>query len=747
MRSKNLLRRSLYMAIISAIPALACAAAADQAVPTLGAITVQAPTPSAPGPISILSGPATGYEINQEALPTLGGPGQVNPYMALTMLPSVVAQNPDAYGLGNIVGGTKGIRIRGESNPHGAIGTVDGLPLYGIDPGPGSLFLFDMEDISHISVYEGAIPPDKLAIFTTQGVLNSDVLWPQKGFGGTISQSFGSFDFHRTFVRLDSGDLSTGTRAFASFSYTHADSWQGTGASPGYRYNGEVGISQRFSRNLVMRLYAAYNDMNETNPRPLNYAQATNLGANYNLGYNAALTGNPGQDINYYQYNQQKFQNYALFGEIDYRLANDTTIAIKPFYSQENGYYRYGQSALPGTPSTPGVLQWNINHDGYGVVSQIATTYVNTHFKLGYWFENLQPPGPPTSWDAYEFANNGALASSPVSWIQASPTAGHLFNSPFFQMERTFDRLSVTAGARYMIEQTPSINVYDVQGKPTDGKDNVSGRNIDEWLPYLGLTYQLAPAVHAVFSYGRNYGAPAFNDWVSLLMMSGKLPGGSVQQAWSNLQAETSNSFNLGLQVQESNWFLKPTLFYTTYHNKIVSIYDQNLGIGYYQNAGNAHSYGVELAAGVNPLPDLSIFGSLTYSRAVLDQNFQVAAGSVIDAQGKQIPDTPRLIANFGATYRYRHFFIAPRFQYMGTRYADSQNQQPIAGYFLANLDLGYRQRVAGLGKLQATLSFANLFNRHYIGVIDSSYLQSPSNVNFYAGAPLTVAGTVSLRF
>ncbi len=760
MSSKDSLRLSLYITIISAFSAHACAAAEGQTVSTLGTITVQAPASVASGPVSLLSGPATGYAITRESLPTLGGAGQVNPYLAVTTLPSVVAQNPDAYGLGNLVGGTKGIRIRGESNPHGAIGTVEGLPLFGLSPGPGSLFLFDMENLSRISLYEGAIPPDKLAIFTTQGVLNSDVLWPKKDFGGTVSQSFGSFNFHRTFVRVDSGDLPTGTRAFASFSYTHADSWQGVGASPGYRYNGEVGISQRFSRDLTMRLYAAYNDMSETNPRPLNYQQVTNLGANYNRGWNATLTGNPNQDINYYQYNQQKFQDYALFGEVDYRLAKATRIIIKPFYSQENGYYLYGQQQAPGI-GKPGVLQWDIDHHGYGVVSSIQTTYANTRMTLGYWFENLQPPGPPTAWKAYTFSPSGALTFA--KWaILALPTADHLFNSPFFQMERTFQHLSVTAGVRYMMEQTPSITVFNTQGIPDtsysvaiakapsiNGNSSANGKNISEWLPYLGLTYQLTPAVQATFSYGRNYGAPAFNSWPTLVVNSQKLQakGISAQQIWSNLQAETSNSFNLGLQVKEANWSLKPTLFYTTYRNKAVSIYDPILGFGYYQNIANAHSYGIEIAGSATPLPNLSLFGSLTYSRAVLDQNFQGATGTVIDAKGNQLPDTPRLIANLGATYRYRHFFVTPRFQYMGTRYADSQNQLPISGYFLANLNLGYHQHVAGLGDLTATLGITNLFNRHYIGLIDASYLQDPNGINFYAGAPRTVAGTVQLSF
>ncbi|MBU2824227.1 Plug domain-containing protein, partial [Acidithiobacillus ferrooxidans] len=52
------------------------------------------------------------------------------------------------------------------------------------------------------------------------------------------------------------------------------------------------------------------------------------------------------QSLNYSGYNQQKFQDYALMGEIRWRTSSHGTLLIKPFYNQENGYTM--GTGLPG---------------------------------------------------------------------------------------------------------------------------------------------------------------------------------------------------------------------------------------------------------------------------------------------------------------------------------------------------------------------------------------------------------------
>ncbi|MCL4525480.1 MAG: TonB-dependent receptor [Gammaproteobacteria bacterium] len=753
---KPFLRHSIYLAVASALGGTTVSAWADTPLPTLGTVTVKA------RPEGALQTPASGAEqgetISGSALKILGGPGQTNPYQAISLLPSVLAQNPDPYGFANVPGGNKGIRIRGERNPHGGIGTVEGLPLSAINPGPGEQFLFDMEDIRSVTLLRPPFAPNNLSVFTTQGYLNSEVLWPQAQFGGVVSQSFGSFDFHRTFIRMDSGALPTGTRFFVSGSYTHAGQWRGPGGSPDFRYNGEIGISQDFSPTLTAKLYAAYDNMKENNYLPLSYAQASDPGKYYNLGYNANLTGNAAQDVNYYGYNRQKFQDYAIFGELNWHPNAQSTFVLKPFYSQENGYYLMGKNAIGG--DQPGLLHWGINHHSYGLVAQYHGSFSGTQVTMGYWFENLNPPGPPTSWKIYRIDPAGGLTFG--GWaLLARATANHVFNSPYFTVSHDFGALRVTGGARYLMEQTPSFTVYNTQGIGDVSYDaalaqatsvnpirSASGHTFYQWLPYFGMVYDATPHMQATFAYGRDNGAPAFNNWPQLQMNwpAFQKAGMTVQSGWDTVKPETSNAFNLGLNIHYDRWYLRPALFFATYRNKYVTFYDPRVGISYDQNAGTGHAWGAELSAGVNPLPDLTVFSNLAYDRANFTQNIRTLGGTILPVKGLQFPDTPLFVGSLGASYRYHRFSVSPNVQYLTSRYVDSMHTEVVPGYFLANLNFGYKQHLAGIGTLNANLVIMNLFNRHYIGLIDTSYLQS-SGASFFPGAPITVAGTVSLQF
>jgi iron complex outermembrane recepter protein len=753
---KTFARATICFSIASALCGTTQSAWADDDLPALKTITVQGTAQKRQQVLA--KGAEQGETIQGNGLKIMGGPGQTNPYKAISMLPSVVTENPDPYGLANMPGGNKGLRIRGESSPHGGIGAVEGLPITGIDPGPGSQFLIDMENVRQITLLRPPFAPDHLAISPTDGYLNSELLWPKAQAGGTFSQSLGTDGFRRSFLRLDSGELSTGTRIFASGSYTHANQWRGPGESPDYRYNGEFGISQTFNQAWSAKFFAVFNSTKADNYAPLSYAQATDLSRYNEFGYNSSLTGIPGQDVNYYGFNRQNFHNHAFIAELKWQPNPDESLVIKPFYNKESGYYLIGKPKIGGPQ--PGVLQWDIDHANYGLVAQYDKQLNDTHLTAGYWFEDMAPPGPPTAWKFYRITPNGGLNFG--GWaLLADTTADHVFNSPFVKLSHDFGPLKVTGGLRYFMEQSPSINTYNTRGIGDVPYDtalaeatainparSVTGKTFHQWQPYLGLVYTFSPTLTANFAYGRNNGSPAFNNWpqVQMNFAAFQHAGLTIQDAWNTLKPEQSDAFSTGLNIHHRHWYVRPTLFFATYHDKGVSVYDPEVNISYPQNAGRGQAWGAELAAGVEPLPELSLFTSLAYNRAHFTQNLQVMSGSVLPVDGLQFPDTPRFIGSAGATYHYGRIAISPTVQYLSTRYADSLHTQPLPGYFLANLNIGYQRHVHGLGTLNMGLSVLNLFNRKYISLIDTSYLQT-SGTSFYPGAPRTVAGTVTLSF
>ena len=107
------------------------------------------------------------------------------------------------------------MRVRGQQ----AIGMstmIEGIPIWGIQrPGP-RLDIFDLENVQSITLYRGGSPPDKgLGGMDTAGALDVGLVKPADTFGGIAKQSAGSYDFLRTFVRVDSGKLASGTKFFS----------------------------------------------------------------------------------------------------------------------------------------------------------------------------------------------------------------------------------------------------------------------------------------------------------------------------------------------------------------------------------------------------------------------------------------------------------------------------------------------------------------------------------------------------
>ncbi|MBU2719059.1 TonB-dependent receptor, partial [Acidithiobacillus ferridurans] len=111
---------------------------------------------------------------------------------------------------------------------------------------------------------------------------------------------------------------------------------------------------------------------------------------------------------------------------------------------------------------------------------------------------------PPTDFKIYRMVN-GQLVFGGYGLL-ARATANHVFNSPYFQWRRKVGPVTFTAGARYLMEQTPSFSVYNTAGIPDASYANalnlatsinsarsVEGRTFYQWLPYFSAVYAVNP--------------------------------------------------------------------------------------------------------------------------------------------------------------------------------------------------------------------------------------------------------------
>jgi len=695
--------------------------------------------------------PNTESTISREGLERLGGAGQINAFQAIDALPSVNFQSADAFGLSN----NRSIRVRGQTR---VASTVEGISLlnYGLDPGVSDTWLFDMENLEEVTLYKGAVGAERsLGPYNTAGTMDRTLARPGDRFGVILRDNFGTFGLNKIFTRVDTGLLPTRTKLFLSYSHTEADKWKGAGASRADIAS--FGLTQQLPAGAKFEFFGTYNDSKTNSYRALTYEQTQDLGKFYRYDFNSTLTGDARQDIYYYDYNRDSFRNYAFFGNLEIKVPGDGRLSIKPYYANEDGYSLTGAGKLLGSP---GVRRWDIVHDNYGVVAQYDTPFLGTDLTFGYWYAVQEPPGPPTAQSAYR-AGKGGLKYA--GWaILANAVENHEWNSPYFSVGKQLGKFYVKAGFRYVSERMPSTNLYNTTDVPeiaypdvlnsasVDPLGSVKGRTMSEWLPNVGVNYAISKQLNAYFNYGRNFGRPSFDVWTVYSNNKAifKEKGISAQYVWDQVKPEITDNFDMGLRYSGDKGYVAGTVFGIIDRDKGVNVTDPLLGIKYMRNIAEAMGYGVELEASVSPMEDLDVFLSASYNRFEFTDDIVTAPGAVTKAKGNQVPDAPEFEARVGATYRFYDFSVTPQLRYTGKRYGDVENTERISDYAVADLNIRYtKKNILWCKVFSAGVSFLNLFNTHYIGIINASDDTRQGSASYYAGAPFTVVGNVTFQF
>lgn len=701
----------------------------------------------------IVSDPTLGRvsSVSREGINILGGPAQTSFYQAASVIPSVNVESPDPFGLS----ATRNINIAGKGDFH-LSRTINGLPIMGI---VGGNDLYDLQNVSRLDVYRGPIPADRsLGISNASGVINQVLLGPQSTPSVFAEQSFGSWNFNKTFARVDTGLLSTGTELFISGSTASADKWSGSGDES--RDNFAVGLSQRVTKDLKVDINAVYSKF-EGNPyKALTYAQTQNLSQYYGLDYDK--TFNPANKANYYKFNRVSSEDYAVFASVDYRLAEGQHIVFKPYYWNNDGEQWSGVGS-----GANGQLQiWRQQNDNLGGVLEYDGHFgTGTDVVAGYWWQSLAPPPPPTDQRRFNISNTGALTFA--NWNTIAKIDNFVVNSPYVQLTQEFGTVSVTGGVRYMSLGAPEMRYYRTTGVPDGTLEEalsypglseysdafVTARDYNEFLPNFGITNEFGGGWSANFSYGRNFGRPDWGPQASNYISNRttfQSKGIDLQDLVDNVRPEIADQFSAQLRYNNHGLTIVPGVFYALHDHKQVKINDPAVNnLAYYVGTGSTTEYGAELQASYNFGDQLFAFASATLSSETFDGDTQtLSGGSPIKTKGNQIPNTPRAMFKAGVTYSWYDFAFTPVVRVIGERYGDAQNKNKVPAYTVTDFTVAYNIRQK-LGLEEATLKFGvvNLFNQEYISEISPSDTDLSSDAQYYVGAPRTFIGTVAVKF
>lgn len=736
--AKTFPRLSVLVACL--LPVFAQAEEADQ---TLEAVTVRAEA------LQERSSVGSREVVTREKIQTFNNFGMTNAYQAISLEPGVDVRHNDPTGT------TANYKIRGRSSRGHAL-ILEGLPFKGIGIGQPIQDLVDMENIETITVEKGAVPAN--GSFGFGNLIDMKFMRPTEKSSATAKQVVGSHDFSKTFVRLDTGALGGGIRAFFSASLADTDKFKGFGKGLD-RENFSFGITGSSPQGVEWEIFGVYNDEERDAYKGLSYAQSTHLGSNWKQDFNRSRTGVAAQDINYYAYNREDYRTTTILGKLKIPFGQDATLTFRPYFTNDKGNAWAGssQTLVDLVPRQNVIVESLLDRDTFGAVLEYEKKWQDARLNVGYWHGEHEPPGPPTARKARDTNLNF------VGWANLYGVGKRYnYRAPYVAFSKTLDRTVIDTGLKHMSIASAKFVSYDTTGisdvsyeqarKQASGVLFTLPSNTHEiWLPSIGATHHVNETSSIKASYGRNFDWPEFG-WASSAMnyfrtftvASGLAPAVAeqrLQNLWAKrIRPMESDDFDLDYHYSSDRLALTSSLYYKRLKYVGTSIYDPTVQLSYTQNSGEARSYGLEFGSSYQASNKLNLNLALSYSDTSFTSDVQTGVNTVVAAKGKQLPDRPKFYGSVSAVYDLNGYRIAPVVRYLGKRYADVLNQYSVDATWLADLSVT-KGVVMGPHKLQFSLSAMNLFDKKYISTI------STSDVNTNQGAPTYLVGATRSVF
>ncbi|MEA3359030.1 MAG: TonB-dependent receptor [Thermodesulfobacteriota bacterium] len=695
----------------------------------------------------------TGTSVTKKGIELLGMPAKTSVYNALDILPGLNVESKDPYGLSG-----KDIRIRGAKGYYNGM-TVEGIPNYGIMPIGAREDIYDMENMESVSLYKGASPADLgTGSGNRGGSIELQLRRPEDKAGVELSQSFGSKDFTRTFLRIDSGELPTKTKLFGSYSFTEADKWTGKG-DLGPRDHVILGLNQQFSDAVDVDLFYNFNEIERHFFKSLNYDQADDIEDYFYHHYNNELTSDPKEDVNYYDYNRGKFINRDFMSIININIPEKFNLSLKPYYSSEDADFREGKEGFPVVgytqPKKPGVLNKIRDLKRYGIIPEINFHISDFEITAGYWFE---------SHDLEKYVKRYVTTSDGLEYngyMYYAKNDGHgQIHSPYAKVSYELNQFKFQAGLKYFYYEEPASTGYITDATTLELKEDpdisLEKTDYNEILPTFGIGYVFTENIKMYFNYGKNYMRPyAYVPITNLYAMKKKAfknANMTLQDIFDGWEMETSDNIDLGFRYSRKYFSIAPVFFYSKHNDLLVSIDDpriinpkNNKPVTYYQNVGDATAYGFELELNLYPSKNVIVYFNPSYTDMSFGDDFK-RGDNILKIEGNQIPDTPEWIVKSGLIYTINKFEISPTVKWIDSRYGDALNKEKIDDYAVVDLNLRYTMddfwelREAKIG-----LELSNLFDKKYVGAIVAN--DTGTGAEYYTGSPFTAILTVSGKF
>lgn len=704
--------------------------------------------------------------ITREAL--LSAPAGITGLKMLESLPGFNVQANDALGMYEF-GNSVSVRA---FNMQQLGFILDGVPMGRSDQFGGSpIYRYvENENLQSVTASSGAGDVSLPSYSSLGPIVSYQTIQPSEQAGGAFSQTFGSDNLKRTFLRLEMGEHD-GWSGYVSGSRVKSDLWRG----PGYikRDHLEGKLRYVFAGGGEFSLFTVHNDYYDYDSPSVTKAQYHGTAADAfgrsgrdfaYLGYIPDLPETtPGVQYSNSLYNQ--YYRFAVNSRTDHFYAarlnlpfgDDVDVSATAYFEDKGGYgvspeayatslaaHQAEASLYPELVDPRGVQYGLSKISGIrkGVTAK-ADWRLGDYDTLsaGFWYEDDVYDRSQRRYNVADGAPDGAVLWDEVVHYQRDYTSNRRTRQ--FFVKDTIDllegRLKLDAGFKgtsidYAIDGYRNPDDYVALRQP-----RITSGWSDHFLPQLGAIYNVNDTDQLFASYSENMALPRGADDI-FSAASPNVPGP---------KAETAKNFELGVRTNRATVNASLALYSTKFDNRLQSYSAEVPGSTttetYYQNVGSVDAYGSELSLQWKPAVlggKIYFNGNLSYNVSKFKDDF-----ASYEIKGNTVPDFPRWVLQGGATWEaapWALFHLQGRA--ISSRYTNFTNTEQVGGYAVwsAYADFGDNWNWGVFKDIKLRANVDNLFDRDYLGTI-STQVSGPAS--FRPGPARTVQLTLSTRF
>ncbi|WDS38010.1 TonB-dependent receptor [Pseudoxanthomonas sp.] len=704
---------------------------------------------------------------------------------ALNVLPGVNAQSVDALGSNEQ---SMTLSLRGFNSTRLGY-TLDGIPM-----GDGAYNNYNGLTINRALISENMAGAELAEGIGNLGTPSSSNLGgtisysssnPDKERGARVTQTLGSDQNRRTFVRVDTGEHN-GFSAYLSGMNASSDLWNNQSA---YNESTTKQLNAKgvwaFERGRI----SAFVDTSRTSQADYFYLSKNEMGRGLGwdwggyapdwdkavakaycnaASYNAARCDASGQDKDAdgaFTAGQilRNDNLYSLSG--DFFLGDTFTLHALGYHHDDDGEghnWNSGAYSNKGTAQELPIIFRNTIYsiDRNGGTLGFDWTLGDHVLQAGVWYERNT-----SSAERYQTTVDGPRDMSGMNNSQAD--TGVFAQQTRWETKQAFvmdtwhlldDHLTLEGGAK-LLHATADARALPGTARtpisPTSNNQFSTGslKASKSFLPSIGANYRLTDTQEVFASFAKN---------IAMFQGGFKLGPQAVSQAtWdqqATLQPEESRTLEAGYRFSGDTLQASLAAYTVRFDNRLLQYNpcDSRQPVGptcgnRFYNVGGVDSRGAELTVIWSPSEHFSWYNSASLNRSTYASNY-TQAGVVQQIKGKIQTDTPKQMFASELTWRDGGWYASLRGKYTGERFYTYTNDRGFGGFTVFDAAGGYDFGQVGLARnVRLSFNLTNLTDKRYASNLDSSVF-APTDATgsiyvFHASAPRQVFGSIDVRF